>query len=49
MTSRGRLRKRVGRKAVTVDDITERAGLGRATFFRHYRSKEDVWLGAMMR
>jgi AcrR family transcriptional regulator len=22
--------------------ITERAGLGRATFFRHYRSKEDV-------
>lgn len=26
----------------TVDDITERAGLGRATFFRHYRSKEDV-------
>ena len=26
----------------TVDDITERAGLGRTTFFRHYRSKEDV-------
>jgi AcrR family transcriptional regulator len=26
----------------TVDDITERAGLGRTTFFRHYRSKEEV-------
>ena len=26
----------------TVDDIAERAGLGRATFFRNYRSKEDV-------
>jgi AcrR family transcriptional regulator len=26
----------------TVDDITERAGLGRTTFFRYYRSKEDV-------
>jgi AcrR family transcriptional regulator len=26
----------------TVDDITERAGLGRTTFFRHYRSKDDV-------
>jgi AcrR family transcriptional regulator len=26
----------------TVDDIAERAGLGRATFFRHYRTKEDV-------
>jgi AcrR family transcriptional regulator len=26
----------------SIDDITERAGLGRTTFFRHYRSKEDV-------
>lgn len=26
----------------TVDEITDRAGLGRTTFFRHYRSKEDV-------
>jgi AcrR family transcriptional regulator len=26
----------------TVDEIAERAGLGRATFFRNYRSKEDV-------
>jgi AcrR family transcriptional regulator len=26
----------------TIDDITERAGVGRTTFFRYYRSKEDV-------
>jgi AcrR family transcriptional regulator len=31
-----------GYEQTTVDDIAERAGLGRATFFRHYRSKEDV-------
>ena len=31
-----------GYEQTTVDDITDRAGLGRATFFRHYRSKEDV-------
>ena len=31
-----------GYEHTTVDDIAERAGLGRATFFRHYRSKEDV-------
>jgi len=31
-----------GYEAATVDDITERAGLGRTTFFRHYRSKDDV-------
>jgi AcrR family transcriptional regulator len=31
-----------GYEQTTVDGITERAGLGRATFFRHYRSKEDV-------
>ena len=31
-----------GYEQTTVDDITERAGLGRATFFRHYRSKDDV-------
>ena len=27
-----------GYEQTTVDDITERAGLGRTTFFRHYRS-----------
>jgi AcrR family transcriptional regulator len=26
----------------TVDDIAERAGVGRTTFFRHFPSKEDV-------
>lgn len=31
-----------GYEHTTVDDIAERAGLGRTTFFRHYRSKEDV-------
>src|ERR1700758_566855 len=31
-----------GYEQTTVDDIAERAGLGRATFFRHYRTKEDV-------
>lgn len=31
-----------GYEQTTVDDITERAGVGRTTFFRHYRSKEDV-------
>jgi AcrR family transcriptional regulator len=31
-----------GYEQATVDDITDRAGLGRTTFFRHYRSKEDV-------
>lgn len=31
-----------GYEETTVDQITERAGLGRTTFFRHYRSKDDV-------
>jgi AcrR family transcriptional regulator len=31
-----------GYEQTTVDDITERAGLSRTTFFRYYRSKEDV-------
>jgi AcrR family transcriptional regulator len=31
-----------GYDATTVDDIAERAGLGRSTYFRHFRSKEDV-------
>ncbi|MYQ30699.1 TetR/AcrR family transcriptional regulator [Streptomyces sp. SID4956] len=31
-----------GYEQTTVDDIAECAGLGRTTFFRHYRSKEDV-------
>jgi AcrR family transcriptional regulator len=31
-----------GYEQTTVDDITERAGLGRTTFFRRFRSKDDV-------
>jgi AcrR family transcriptional regulator len=31
-----------GYEQTTVDDIAERAGLGRSTFFRHYGSKEQV-------
>jgi AcrR family transcriptional regulator len=31
-----------GYEQTTIDDVTERAGVGRTTFFRHYRSKEDV-------
>ncbi|AXB41394.1 TetR/AcrR family transcriptional regulator [Amycolatopsis albispora] len=31
-----------GYDATTVEDITERAGVGRTTFFRTFRSKEDV-------
>lgn len=31
-----------GYEQTTVDDIAERAGVGRTTFFRHYRSKEGV-------
>lgn len=31
-----------GYEQTTVDDITERAGLGRTTFFRHFRTKEEV-------
>ena len=31
-----------GYEQTTVDEIAERAGLGRTTFFRQYRSKEEV-------
>lgn len=31
-----------GYEHTTVDDIAERADVGRTTFFRHYRSKDDV-------
>jgi AcrR family transcriptional regulator len=34
--------KERGYEQTTVDDIAERAGVGRTTFFRYYRSKEDV-------
>lgn len=31
-----------GYEATTVDDVAERAGVGRTTFFRAFRSKDDV-------
>lgn len=31
-----------GYEAVSIRDITERAGIGYATFFRHYRDKEAL-------
>ncbi|GHF82107.1 TetR/AcrR family transcriptional regulator [Streptomyces thermodiastaticus] len=31
-----------GYEQTTIDDIAERAGVGRTTFFRHFRSKEAV-------
>ena len=31
-----------GYDATTVDDIARRAAVGRTTFFRHFRAKEDV-------
>ena len=31
-----------GFEATTVDEIAARAGVGRTTFFRHFRAKEDV-------
>jgi AcrR family transcriptional regulator len=31
-----------GYDAVTIEDITERADLGRTTFYLHYRDKEDL-------
>lgn len=33
-----------GYDQVTVEEITERANLGRATFYLHYRDKEDLLL-----
>jgi len=34
--------ERRGYDATTVDEIADRAGAGRSTFFRHFPSKEDV-------
>lgn len=31
-----------GYEAITVQDITERATLNRATFYLHYRDKQDL-------
>ncbi len=36
-----------GYDAVTIEDITERADLGRTTFYLHYRDKEELLLEAI--
>lgn len=33
-----------GYEAVTIEDITTRANLGRTTFYLHYQDKEDLYL-----
>jgi AcrR family transcriptional regulator len=33
-----------GYEAVTIEEITERANLGRTTFYLHYHDKEDLFL-----
>jgi AcrR family transcriptional regulator len=38
------LTKEKGFEAVSVEEITERANLGRATFYLHYKDKEDLLL-----
>jgi len=36
-----------GYDAVTIEDITERADLGRTTFYLHYRDKEELLLESL--
>ncbi len=36
-----------GYDGVTVQDITDRANLGRATFYLHYKDKEELLLGSL--
>ena len=36
-----------GYDAVTVEDITERADLGRTTFYLHFKNKEELLLGSI--
>jgi AcrR family transcriptional regulator len=36
-----------GYDAVTVEDITERADLGRTTFYLHYRDKQDLLIESL--
>ena len=30
--------------SITVQDVLDRAGVGRSTFYAHYKDKEDLWI-----
>lgn len=36
-----------GYDAITIEDITNRANLGRTTFYLHFRDKEDLLIGSV--
>jgi AcrR family transcriptional regulator len=40
----GQLIREKGYDAITVQDILDRADVGRATFYAHYQNKEDLFL-----
>lgn len=47
--SAARLIDRVGYSHMTMDMLSEEAGIARATLYQHFKSKEDVMIGATRR
>lgn len=43
------LLKEKGYSAITVNDIIQRANVGRSTFYSHYRDKDDLFVGELDR